>query len=61
MFTPRMFDMWNSKLEAHNLVNPMQTNLQTTNVQNSSSGSIKGIRIIFKFIYFQNNRKYRKQ
>lgn len=45
MFTPRaMFDMWTSKLEAHNVVNPMQTNLQgVTNVQNSSSGSIKGM------------------
>ncbi|XP_065081074.1 probable nuclear hormone receptor HR3 isoform X4 [Ochlerotatus camptorhynchus] len=41
MFTPRMFEMWTnvtSKLEAHI---PMQTNVQQTTVQNSSSGSIK--------------------
>lgn len=45
MFTPRMFDMWTSKLEPHNVNpagNPMQTNVQTTNIQNSSTGSIKG-------------------
>lgn len=44
MFTPRMFEMWTnvtSKLEAHI---PMQTNVQQTTVQNSSSGSIKGKR-----------------
>ncbi|XP_049284695.1 probable nuclear hormone receptor HR3 isoform X6 [Anopheles funestus] len=41
MFTPRMFEMWSnvtSKLEAHI---PMQTNVQASTVQNSSSGSIK--------------------
>lgn len=49
MFTPRMFDMWTSKLEPHNVNpnNPMQTNIQTTNIQNSSSGSIKGMIIEF--------------
>ncbi|XP_063699157.1 probable nuclear hormone receptor HR3 isoform X2 [Culicoides brevitarsis] len=44
MFTPRMFDMWTSKLEPHNgnpVPSPMQTNVQTTNIQNSSAGSIK--------------------
>ncbi len=46
MFTPRMFDMWNSvttKLEAHTQIQTNITNIQTTTaLQNSSSGSIKG-------------------
>lgn len=45
MFTPRMFDMWNTvttKLEPHTQI---QTNIQSpTSLQNSSSGSIKGKR-----------------
>ena len=42
MFTSRMFDMWSSvtsKLEAQTQI---QSNIQQTNLQNSSSGSIKG-------------------
>lgn len=42
MYTSRMFDMWNSvqtKLESHQ---PVQTNVQAGNLQNGSSGSIKG-------------------
>lgn len=50
MFTPRMFDMWNSvttKLEAHTQIQTNITNIQTTtSLQNSSSGSIKGESLI---------------
>lgn len=45
MFTSRMFDMWSSvtsKLEAQTQI---QTNIQQTTLQNSSSGSIKGKRL----------------
>lgn len=43
-----MFDMWSSvtsKLEAQTQI---QTNIQQTNLQNSSSGSIKGEKYIIK-------------
>lgn len=46
MFTSRMFDMWSSvtsKLEAQTQI---QTNIQQTTLQNSSSGSIKGKKLI---------------
>jgi hypothetical protein len=49
-----MFDMWSSvtsKLEAQTQI---QSNIQQTNLQNSSSGSIKGER---KDILLLNNEK----
>ncbi|CRL04006.1 CLUMA_CG017124, isoform A [Clunio marinus] len=42
-----MFDMWSSvtsKLEAQTQI---QTNIQQTQLQNSSSGSIKVMRVVF--------------
>lgn len=42
MYTSRMFDMWSTvstKLEQSNAI---QSNIQTTSLQNQSSGSIKG-------------------
>lgn len=46
MYTSRMFDMWSTvstKLEQSNAI---QSNIQTTNLQNQSSGSIKGKRVL---------------
>lgn len=55
MFTPRMFDMWSSvtsKLEAQTQI---QTNIQQTSLQNSSSGSIKGKHLKVSRLYGQND------